>query len=108
MKSPSPRPAPCSRAAPDNVITAKIKAKLIAEQDLSSLHVKVVTENGVSYLMGLVSEEEGDIATDGRKAHRRGAESGKAIRIPRVSQEAERGGSTRSPGGRVKSNIRHL
>ena len=52
-----------SRSA-DNVITAKIKAKLIAEQDLSTLHIKVVTENGVSYLMGLVSEEEGDIATE--------------------------------------------
>ena len=52
-----------SRSA-DNVITAKIKAKLIAEQDLSSLHIKVVTENGVSYLMGLVSKEEGDIATE--------------------------------------------
>ncbi len=52
-----------SRSA-DSVITAKIKAKLIAEQDLSSLHIKVVTENGVSYLMGLVSEEEGDIATE--------------------------------------------
>ena len=52
-----------SRSA-DTVISAKIKAKLIAEQDLSSLHIKVVTENGVSYLMGLVSEEEGDIATE--------------------------------------------
>ena len=52
-----------SRSA-DTVISAKIKAKLIAEKDLSSLHIKVVTENGVSYLMGLVSEEEGDIATE--------------------------------------------
>ena len=48
----------------DTVTTAKIKAKLIAEKDLSTLHIKVVTENGVSYLMGLVSEEEGDIATE--------------------------------------------
>lgn len=52
-----------SRSA-DTVISAKIKAKLIAEKDLSTLHIKVVTENGVSYLMGLVSEEEGDIATE--------------------------------------------
>ena len=52
-----------SRSA-DSVVTAKIKAKLIAEKDLSTLHIKVVTENGVSYLMGLVSEEEGDIATE--------------------------------------------
>ena len=52
-----------SRSA-DSVTTAKIKAKLIAEQDLSTLHIKVVTENGVTYLMGLVTEEEGDIATE--------------------------------------------
>ena len=52
-----------SRSA-DAVTTAKIKAKLIAEQDLSTLHVKVVTENGIAYLMGLVSREEGDIATE--------------------------------------------
>ena len=52
-----------SRSA-DTVISAKIKAKLIAEKDLSTLHIKVVTENGISYLMGLVSEEEGDIATE--------------------------------------------
>ena len=52
-----------SRSA-DTVISAKIKAKLIAEKDLSTLHIKVVTENGATYLMGLVSEEEGDIATE--------------------------------------------
>ena len=52
-----------SRSA-DSVVTAKIKAKLIAEKDLSGLHIKVVTENGVAFLMGLVSREEGDIATE--------------------------------------------
>lgn len=52
-----------SRSA-DGVVTAKIKTKLIAEQDLSTLHIKVVTENGVTFLMGLVTREEGDIATE--------------------------------------------
>ena len=52
-----------SRSA-DTVISAKIKARLIAEKDLSSLHIKVVTVNGVAYLMGLVTSEEGDIATE--------------------------------------------
>ena len=52
-----------SRSA-DSVVTAKIKAKMIAESELSSLHIKVVTENGVTYLMGLVNREEGDIATE--------------------------------------------
>ena len=52
-----------SRSA-DGVVTAKIKTKLIAEKDLSTLHIKAVTENGVTFLMGLVSKEEGDIATE--------------------------------------------
>lgn len=52
-----------SRSA-DSVVSAKIKAKLIAENDLSTLHIKVVTENGVTFLMGLVNQEEGDIATE--------------------------------------------
>ena len=52
-----------SRSA-DSVVTAKIKAKIIAEKDLSSLHIKVVNENGVTFLMGLVSTQEGDVATE--------------------------------------------
>ena len=52
-----------SRSA-DTVVTAKIKAKIIAEKDLSSLHIKVVNENGVTFLMGLVTTEEGNIATE--------------------------------------------
>ena len=52
-----------SRSA-DSVITGKVKAKLVAEKDLSGFHVKVVTQNGVTYLMGLVSRAEGDKATE--------------------------------------------
>ena len=52
-----------SRSA-DSVVTAKIKAKIIAEKNLSSLHIKVVNENGVTFLMGLVSTQEGDVATE--------------------------------------------
>ena len=52
-----------SRSA-DSVVTAKIKAKIIAEKDLSSLHIKVVNENGVTFLMGLVSTQEADVATE--------------------------------------------
>ncbi len=52
-----------SRSA-DTVVTAKIKAKIIAEKNLSSLHIKVVNENGVTFLMGLVSTQEADVATE--------------------------------------------
>ena len=52
-----------SRSA-DTVITTKVKSKLIAAKDLSGIHVKVVTENGVVYLMGIVTQPESDKATE--------------------------------------------
>jgi len=44
----------------DTWLTAKVKTRLLREKNLSSLHVKVVTENGVTYLMGWVTRAEGD------------------------------------------------
>jgi len=47
----------------DAWLTAKVKTKLLGEEDLASLHVKVVTENSVAYLLGWITREEGnDIA----------------------------------------------
>lgn len=48
----------------DTVITGKVKAKLIGTRGFDSTRVKVVTERGVVYLMGLVTRAEADIATD--------------------------------------------
>ena len=48
----------------DTLITTKVKTKLIAEKNLDGTHVKVVTENGVVYLMGLLSREDADKATE--------------------------------------------
>ncbi|MBL8419489.1 MAG: BON domain-containing protein, partial [Dechloromonas sp.] len=42
----------------DSYITSKVKARLVDEKDLSANHVKVVTESGVTYLMGIVSDRE--------------------------------------------------
>ena len=52
-----------SRSA-DTLITTKVKTKLIAEKNLDGTHVKVVTENGVVYLMGLLNREDADRATE--------------------------------------------
>ena len=49
--------------AGDSWLTTKVKSKLIANKGLDSSKVKVVTENGVVYLMGLVFPREADIAT---------------------------------------------
>ena len=44
----------------DTWITAKIKSGLLAGSDTPGLHTKVVTENGVVYLMGLVTSQEAE------------------------------------------------
>jgi len=48
----------------DTVLTSKVKTRLLAAKGLDGTRVKVVTERGIVYLMGLVSGEEADIATD--------------------------------------------
>lgn len=48
----------------DTWITAKVKSKLIASNELDATQVKVVTENGVVYLMGTLLPEEAAAATD--------------------------------------------
>ena len=42
----------------DAWLTAKIKTLMLADREVSSFRTKVITENGVVYLMGLLSEEE--------------------------------------------------
>ena len=48
----------------DTYITAKVKTKIFADKILSGLVIKIVTEKGIVYLMGLVSREEAEIATN--------------------------------------------
>ena len=48
----------------DSWITGKVKAKLLGTEGLPSNKIKVVTENSVVYLMGLVKQQEGDMAAE--------------------------------------------
>ena len=48
-----------STTANDTAITARVKAGFVEQKALDSNAVKVVTENGVVYLMGLVTQREG-------------------------------------------------
>ena len=52
-----------SQRSNDVLITGKIKAALIDSKDLISNAFKVVTENGTVYLLGRVTQREGDRAT---------------------------------------------
>lgn len=48
----------------DAWITSKVKAKLIASEDVDATQIKVVTENGTVYLMGVVPPADALAAVD--------------------------------------------
>lgn len=48
----------------DAWITAKVKSKLIASEDLDATQIKVVTENGTVYLMGILPPSEAKAAIE--------------------------------------------
>jgi len=50
--------------ASDSWITTKIKTQMLAAKGLHSGSIKVVTENGNVYLMGIVTHQQADIAVD--------------------------------------------
>lgn len=48
----------------DTYITTRVKARMVEARKFSPNHVKVVTEAGVVYLLGIVTRTEADAATD--------------------------------------------
>lgn len=48
----------------DAWLTTKVKTNLVRADDIDSTRVKVVTENDVVYLLGLVTRREADTATE--------------------------------------------
>jgi len=52
----------------DAVVTSKVKARLLANEAVRGLEIKVVTENGTVYLLGTVTRAEGEGATAAARA----------------------------------------
>jgi osmotically-inducible protein OsmY len=48
----------------DTLITSNVKARFIGNGKFSATQVKVVTENSVVHLMGIVTQQEGDAAAE--------------------------------------------
>ena len=48
----------------DTYLTGRVKTAFVSSQKFSATHVKVVTEAGIVYLLGLVSRQEADDATE--------------------------------------------
>lgn len=64
----------------DSWLTTKIKGKMLAEPTLKSMIIKVVTENGTVYLMGLVNDTQAKQAVDISR-NSRGSKGGKNVRV---------------------------
>lgn len=47
----------------DSWLTTKIKAQMLADNSIPGSRIKVITENGIVYLLGLVTRQEGNRAT---------------------------------------------
>jgi len=56
--------APFSQRATDGYLTSLVKSRFVTENKFQPNHVKVVTDNSVVYLMGLVTHQEADDATE--------------------------------------------
>jgi osmotically-inducible protein OsmY len=57
-------PTPRASRIGDEVITSKVKARLVDAGKVSPVHAKVVTEAGVVYMMGVVTEQEAEAAVE--------------------------------------------
>lgn len=53
-----------SARANDSFVTSKVKARFVDERKFNAVHVKVVTEASVVYLLGLVKRKEADDAVE--------------------------------------------
>lgn len=57
-------PSSYTSRSSDSLITSKVKISLADKKTVSATSFKVVTERGTVYLMGLVTQREGNIAAD--------------------------------------------
>ena len=57
-------PLSVSAISKDSWITTKVKSALLANSELNGIKVKVITEDSEVFLLGLVSREHADIATE--------------------------------------------
>jgi osmotically-inducible protein OsmY len=57
-------PLPLSQRPRDSWITGQVKSKMLAREGLESGSIRVITEDAIVYLMGIVTKEQSTIAVD--------------------------------------------
>lgn len=57
-------PIPLSERTKDSWITSQVRSNMLARKGLESGSIRIVTENRVVYLMGIVTEQQAALAVD--------------------------------------------
>ncbi|HTT09132.1 MAG TPA: BON domain-containing protein [Gammaproteobacteria bacterium] len=57
-------PSSLTSRSSDTLLTGKVKAQIFGMKDFDPTRVKVVTERGIVYLLGLITKADGDRVTD--------------------------------------------
>lgn len=57
-------PSPFDQRSNDTYITSQVKGRMVSAQKFNPIHIKVVTEAKTVYLMGLVTQQEAEDATE--------------------------------------------
>jgi osmotically-inducible protein OsmY len=52
----------------DNWLTAKVKSRMLTASEVAGRKVKVVTENGTVYLMGILPRDQADLAVESARS----------------------------------------
>ena len=78
-------PSSLGARANDSLITTKVKGRLLDSNKVNPVHVKVVTEAGVVYLLGIVTDQE---ATDAVEVARH---TGGVIKVVRIFELCKAG-----------------
>lgn len=81
----------------DTYLTSKVKARFVDANQFAANHVKVVTEAGVAYLMGLVTQGEANAAVE--VARTTGGVQ-KVVRVFEIISDADAGKSAPQPAAK--------
>lgn len=57
-------PIPMTQRSKDSLITTEVRTKMLAKKGLGSGSIRIVTENAVVFLMGVVTHEQANLAVD--------------------------------------------
>lgn len=57
-------PIPINQRTKDGLITGQVRSSMLTKKGLESGSIRIVTENGVVYLMGIATPEQANLAVD--------------------------------------------